>query len=91
MIQFSEFKTVQNNVTSSPFSDPDPFNELRFENAVRARLEISNYLGYPLATLEQTDRDVIETIISKSLEKEKVMTEVKQHFSNKGGNTCKSK
>tara|TARA_R110002111_G_scaffold93672_3_gene145344 strand:+ start:368 stop:559 length:192 start_codon:yes stop_codon:yes gene_type:complete len=39
------------------------------KNALNAKLATSKYLGNPLATLNQGDRDMIVSILSASLEK----------------------
>jgi hypothetical protein len=67
-----------------PFFDPDPFGEFTFSNKVAAKMEISRYLGMPLARLPQEDLKQIDTIVSETLNKAKVMEKVREFFSVKG-------
>lgn len=71
-------------VPSTAFIDSDPFNEVTFENTVKAKIAISKYLGKPLTLLPQCDKDMIASILDESLEKKVVMAKIKEYFTNKG-------
>ena len=78
-------KQIVEPVPTREFDDPDPFNEKQYENILKAKLAISKYLGKPLAILEQGDRDMIDAILSESLDKEAVMKQIKEYFNNRSG------
>ena len=67
-------------VPTHAFNDPDPFYEKTYENVLKAKLVISKYLGKPLAILDQSDRDMIDAILSESLDKDRVMQRIKAYF-----------
>ncbi len=67
-------------VPTQEFQDPDPFNEKSYENAVKAKVAISKYLGKPLTLLNQGDRDMIDIILDDSLDKASVMRRIKDYF-----------
>ena len=82
-------KAMQSNnnaVPSKPFEDPDPFHEVNFENSLKAKLAIADYLGKPLALLSKEDRNCIDAILGETLEKTVVIARVKEHFNSKGEN-----
>ena len=81
----SAMKKVVEPVPAREFDDPDPFNERQYENILKAKLAISKYLGKPLAILEQGDRDMIDAILSESLDKDAVMKRIKEYFNNRSG------
>ena len=81
----SAMKKVVEPVPAREFDDPDPFNERQYENILKAKLAISKYLGKPLAILEQGDRDMIDAILSESLDKDAVMKRIKEYFNNGSG------
>ena len=81
----SAMKKVVEPVPAREFDDPDPFNERQYENILKAKLAISKYLGKPLAILEQGDRDMIDAILSQSLDKGVVMKQIKEYFNNRSG------
>jgi len=78
----SAMKDMVSPVPTREFDDPDPFNEHRFDNKVKAKVAISQYLGKPLTLLEQGDKDKIDAILNETLEKEQVMSQVKNYFNN---------
>lgn len=82
---------TSDDVPLTPFEDPDPFNEFAYENTMKARLAISDYLGHPLALLPQADRDVIEDIVNETLDKKEVISRVREHFATNEDKTCRSK
>jgi hypothetical protein len=63
------------------FVDPDPFEELTFKNAIEAKKAISYYLVKPLAKLTPEQMTTVESILAKTLNKEQVMTQIKDYFS----------
>lgn len=63
------------------FVDPDPFEELAFKNAIEAKKAISYYLVKPLAKLTSEQMATVESILEKTLNKEQVMTQIKDYFS----------
>jgi hypothetical protein len=74
-----------------PFTDPDPFQELRFATVIAAKLAIADYLGLPLAKLTVEDRRYIDTLLKETLDRRTVITCVRgyfrerEHTSDKGG------
>jgi hypothetical protein len=52
----------------------------QFQNRFEAKQAISNYLNRPLATLSPVQLDYVDQIVGESLEKETVMTKVRQYF-----------
>ncbi len=81
----SAMKKIVEPVPTREFDDPDPFNEKQYENLLKAKLAISKYLGKPLTILEQGDRDMIDAILSESLDKDAVMKRIKEYFNNRSG------
>ncbi len=81
----SAMKQIVEPVPTRAFDDPDPFNEQHYENTVKAKVAISKYLGQPLTLLEQGDRDMIEAILSETLDKKSVMQQVKNYFNKSSG------
>jgi hypothetical protein len=63
-----------------PFSDPDPFHELRFPSILAAKLAIADYLGRPLAKLAAEDLDYIEALLKETLERRTIITCVRGYF-----------
>jgi len=41
--------------------DPDPFQEIAYPNAVRAKLAIADLLGQPLARLSEEEHAICQT------------------------------
>ena len=78
-----ELTMVAENVIPFPvrsFVDPDPFEELTFKNAIEAKKAIAYYLVKPLAKLTPEQMATVESILSKTLNKEEVMTQIKDYF-----------
>ncbi len=78
-----ELPTVAENVIPFPvrsFVDPDPFEELRFKNAIEAKKAIAHYLVKPLAKLTSEQMAAVEAILEESLNKNEVMTKIKDYF-----------
>lgn len=64
----------------TPFADPDPFQELAFPNAIRAKLAIADLLGRPLARLSDEERAWINGLLAETLAKAVVMARVRERF-----------
>jgi hypothetical protein len=62
------------------FVDLDPFEELRFKNAIEAKRAIAHYLVKPLAKLNKEQMAAVEAILEETLNKEEVMTKIKDYF-----------
>jgi hypothetical protein len=60
------------------FTDPDPFQEFVFPNAIEAKKAIANYLGLPLAKLSSQQLAQIEEILTVSLNKSRVMEQIRR-------------
>jgi hypothetical protein len=73
-------RTIPINTTINCFSDPDPFNQFEYGNELEAKKAIADYLGKALALLSEEDKEFIDSIVSHTLEKQLVMTKVRQHF-----------
>ena len=79
-----ELPVVSANVIPFPvrsFVDPDPFEELTFKNAIAAKKAISYYLVKPLAKLTSEQMATVDSILETTLNKEEVMTQIKDYFS----------
>ena len=78
-----ELPVVSENVIPFPvrsFVDPDPFKELTFKNSIEAKKAIAYYLVKPLAKLTSEQMAAVESILSKTLNKKEVMTQIKDYF-----------
>ena len=63
------------------FTDPDPFQEFAYPNALAAKRAIADYLGIALAKLPAEQLDWINTLVSGTLNKKQVLGQVRQYFS----------
>jgi hypothetical protein len=63
-----------------PFRDPDPFEEIAYPNAIRAKLAIADLLGQPLARLSEEERTWINGLLAETLSKTAVMARVRERF-----------
>ena len=68
----------------SEFHDPDPFHEIYFPSALEAKKAISSAIGLPLAKLTEKDREIIDSILDKTMEKAKVLSRVRDYLNSKG-------
>lgn len=78
-----ELPTIAENLIPFPvrsFVDPDPFEELRFKNAIEAKKAIAHYLVKPLAKLTPEQMAAVEGILEETLNKNEVMTKIKDYF-----------
>ncbi len=73
-------RTLAEGTIIERFKDPDPFQEITFRSALEAKKAIANYLGIPLSKLSGEDRDKIESILSDTLEKRKIIDAVRRYF-----------
>lgn len=62
------------------FSDPDPWGQISYENALSARRAISYLLDRPLAELSQEDRAFIGDLVGRTLNKAEIEAAIKQRF-----------
>lgn len=67
------------------FVDPDPFQELTFPTVIAAKLAIADYLGQPLAKLTSEQMADVDAILSNTLNKQAVMSQIRDYFHPKGG------
>ncbi|NET38364.1 MAG: transposase family protein [Cyanothece sp. SIO1E1] len=67
------------------FVDPDPFQELVFPNVIAAKLAIADYLGSPLAKLTPEQLSAIDAILSDTLDKQAVLSQVRDYFNTSSG------
>ncbi|WP_163576432.1 DDE-type integrase/transposase/recombinase [Halomonas faecis] len=67
-------------VPARPFRDPDPFQELRFPNAITAKKAIAEFLCQPLARLPQDDCAFIEDLVAETLAKREITDRIRRHF-----------
>jgi hypothetical protein len=67
-------------ITAQSFVDPDPFQELKFPSAIAAKRAIADYLALPLAKLPPEQIDFIKTLVAETLDKQKVMAQVRDYF-----------
>lgn len=63
-----------------PFRDPDPFEELAYPNAIRAKLAIADLLSRPLARLTDEERAWINSLLAETLAKAAVLARVRERF-----------
>ena len=75
----------EHRVTTTVFSDPDPFQEFQYPNAMAAKRAIADYLGMPLAKLSAEQMTEINTIVGATLDKKKVLDQVRQYFRRRTG------
>lgn len=67
-------------LNSTPFRDPDPFQEFTYLSVLSAKRAISDALGQPLARLSVEQRAFIDELLSETLQKKTVMERVRQYF-----------
>ena len=67
-------------IFSRPFQDPDPFQEFAFAHPIDAKKAISDYLGKPLARLNEEQLRKVNSILQETLEKEEVMKRIREFF-----------
>ena len=62
------------------FSDPDPWNERAFANALDARRAISDQLRRPLGELGEDDLAFIAELVGRTLDKAEIRTAIRDRF-----------
>lgn len=67
-------------VPARRFADPDPFAELAFPTALKARMAISGELRLPLGSLCAEDRAFIDALLARTLSRPEVMDEIRRRF-----------
>ena len=65
---------------AQPFRDPDPFQELRYPNAIAAKKAVARTLGIPLARLAADRIAALDALLSETLEKAAVEDFVRTHL-----------
>ena len=65
---------------SVPFTDPDPYQELRYPSVLAAKLAIADYLGFALAKLSAEDRGYIDALLRDTLDRRTVIACVRGYF-----------
>jgi hypothetical protein len=63
------------------FTDPDPFQEIAYPNALAAKRAIADYLGTALAKLPPEQLDWINNLVGATLNKKHVLERVQEYFS----------
>lgn len=76
-------RTLPENIVLTDFKDPDPFNELLFPNTLSAKRAISNFIGIPLAKLNEVELACIEEILTTTLDKQRVFQMVRERIMHK--------
>jgi hypothetical protein len=65
---------------STQFSDPDPFQEISYPNAVAAKQAIADYLNTPLAKLPAEALEQLNAALAESLRKTDVLDYARNHL-----------
>ncbi|HEY9881674.1 MAG TPA: IS481 family transposase [Leptolyngbyaceae cyanobacterium] len=67
-------------LSSQPFVDPDPFQEITFVSTLAAKRAIADELGQPLAKLSAEQLRQIDDILAQTLDKGQVLAQVRAAF-----------
>ena len=70
-------------VSATMFTDPDPFQEFAYPNALAAKRAIADYLGIALAKLPPEQLDWVNTLVGATLNKKQVIEQVQEYFSHR--------
>jgi hypothetical protein len=70
-------------VSATMFTDPDPFQEFAYPNALAAKRAIADYLAIPLAKLPPEQLDWVNTLVGATLNKKQVIEQVQEYFSHR--------
>lgn len=62
------------------FVDPDPFQEFFFSSLIDAKRAISDALARPLAKLTPEQMAYVDEVLTKTLNKQEVMTQIREYF-----------
>lgn len=67
-------------LSSQPFVDPDPFQEITFPSPLAAKRAIADELGQPLAKLSAEQLRQIDDLLAQTLDKQQVLAQVRAAF-----------
>jgi len=70
---------------AQPFRDPDPFQELRYPNAIAAKKAVARTLGIPLARLPADRIAALDTLLTQTLDKPVIEDFVRTHLKKQRG------
>jgi len=70
---------------AQPFHDPDPFQELRYPNAIAAKKAVARTLGIPLARLPADRIAALDALLSETLDKPVIEDFVRTHLKKQRG------
>jgi hypothetical protein len=70
-------------MSATMFTDPDPFQEFVYPNALAAKRAIADYLGIALAKLPPEQLDWVNTLVGATLNKKQVIEQVQEYFSHR--------
>jgi len=70
---------------AQPFRDPDPFQELRYPNAIAAKKAVARTLGIPLARLPAERIAALDALLSETLDKPAIEDFVRTHLKRQRG------
>lgn len=70
----------ETSVSSQPFRDPDPFQEITFPSPLAAKRAIADELGQPLANLSAEQLRQIDDLLAQTLDKQQVLAQVRAVF-----------
>ena len=70
---------------AQPFRDPDPFQELRYPNAIAAKKAVARTLGIPLARLPADRIAALDALLSETLDKPAIEDFVRTHLKKQQG------
>ena len=70
---------------AQPFRDPDPFQELRYPNAIAAKKAVARTLGIPLARLPAERIAALDALLAETLDKPAVEDFVRTHLKRQRG------
>jgi hypothetical protein len=70
---------------AQPFRDPDPFQELRYPNAIAAKKAVARTLGIPLARLPGDRIAALDALLSETLDKPVIEDFVRTHLKRQQG------
>jgi hypothetical protein len=82
--QIAELVSTQK-VSAVAFADPDPFQELEYASVLAAKRAIADDLGMPLGRLSADQIAAINAILGTTLDKKKVLEQVRQYFRQRTG------
>lgn len=67
-------------IATTAFVDPDPFQEIRYPNALAAKRAIADYLNVPLAKLPADGMEALDRALAASLRKTDVIEYARNHL-----------